>query len=80
MSSAFTIPVVPAISNVANSKRLPMLEKGLKVIKKLLIRKDSKKKQLLVMIGEVVEDAEGAIELLHEDEADHLVGEGHLGE
>ena len=31
-----------------------------------------------VMVGEVVEDAEGAVELLCEDQTYHLVREGHL--
>ena len=34
----------------------------------------------LVVVGKVVQDAEGAVELFHEDEADHLVGECHLGQ
>ncbi len=33
---------------------------------------------LFMMIRTAIEDAHGTIELLHEDEADHLVGEGHL--
>ena len=32
------------------------------------------------MIGEVTQDGEGAVVLLDEDEAHHLVGEGHAGE
>ena len=33
----------------------------------------------LVVVGFVVENGEGTVELLCEDEADHLVGEGHRG-
>ena len=33
----------------------------------------------LVVVGFVVENGEGTVELLGEDEADHLVGEGHGG-
>ena len=32
------------------------------------------------MIGEVIQDAEGAVELLYKDESDHLVGECHAGQ
>ena len=35
---------------------------------------------LFVVVGFVAEDGHGAIELLDEEEADHLVGESHLRE
>ena len=35
---------------------------------------------LVVVVGLVVEDGEGAVELFDEEEAHHLVVEGHLGE
>lgn len=34
----------------------------------------------VVVVGEVVKDGVGAVELLGEEEADHFVGEGHPGE
>lgn len=35
---------------------------------------------LFVVVGFVVEDGHGAVDLFDEEEADHLVGEGHFGE
>ena len=35
---------------------------------------------LFVVVGFVVEDGEGPVELFGEQQADHLVGEGHFGE
>lgn len=35
--------------------------------------------RLYVVVGEIVEDGKGAIELFGKDDAHHLMGEGHLG-